>query len=417
MAYFFGSISRRMKTPTSLAACSVLALLLAAGCDDDDIEGNPGVGGSGGGGGSAGNGGGGNGGSGTGGGDAGVVSGPRGTLQVLSTAPELRAPTTAAVRGNNLWVVNGQLGGLFGGPAPVLPFNVVSIPLTGGAVGSEVIELPGTDFYPEGIAAAADGTLFVGSLPQGTVVRVAADSVTATPFVPAGVAQRGVVGLTVDDNRDVLWFCDSNPLPAMPGGAIVGVSLEDGSELVRHAMPNPGATSAPGAVDAGADAGDAGASDAGAPPPAGGAATFCNDLIVDGTGNIFASDSSGRIFRVPAASVMTANSASVWLSGPAVAAPTPGGFGVNGLDIVGGTLILANGGLVAVDPNSSNPASTAQQITLTLDGAVTTLCGADGLQAVPGSSTDIVVVENGGCPNPPNGDGDRVVRITLDLDD
>jgi hypothetical protein len=82
---------------------------------------------------------------------------------------------------------------------------------------------------------------------------------------------------------------------------------------------------------------------------------------------------------------------------------------------VGGTLIIANGALLAVNPNSNDPAATLRPITLLLDGAVTTLCGPDGLQTVPGSSTDLVVVENGSC-NPPSGDGDRVVRITLDLD-
>src|SRR5262245_47969330 len=156
MAYFSRSISHSLKLPAALAACSAIALLLAAGCEDDDIMAGPGSVPGGGSGGSAGNGGsGGLGGGSNGGGDAGVIpSGPRGTLEVLSTGAELRAPTTAAVRGNNLWVVNGQLGGLFGGPAPVLPFSVVSVPLAGGAVGSAVIELPGTDFYPEGIAAA-----------------------------------------------------------------------------------------------------------------------------------------------------------------------------------------------------------------------------------------------------------------------
>jgi NADPH:quinone reductase-like Zn-dependent oxidoreductase len=70
---------------------------------------------------------------------------------------------------------------------------------------------------------------------------------------------------------------------------------------------------------------------------------------------------------------------------------------------------------VAVNPNSNTPASTVKHISLTLDGALITLCGPDGLQTVPGSSTELVVVENGSC-NPPSGDGDRVVRITLDLD-
>ncbi|MEO8183762.1 MAG: hypothetical protein ABI895_33475 [Deltaproteobacteria bacterium] len=417
MAYTFQRTSfssrRVFGAGAVLSFAAVSCVLSISGCDGDDIEA---VGpGSGGGGGSGGMGGSDAGVSGSGGsGDAGP-SGPSGTLEVLSTAPELRAPTTAAVRGNNLWVVNGQLNGLFGGALTNLPFTVVSLPLTGGDIGSTVVELPEDDFYPEGIAAAADGTLYVGSVNLGIIVKVPADSTTASVFVPAGVAERAVVGLTVDENRDLLWFCDSKPGAPGATGAIVGVSLDDGSEVVRHAMPNPGSM---GAVDAGTplDAGaDAGAAGAAATPAPAAVATFCNDVIVDSTGNIFATDSSGRIFRVPAANVMTANSASVWLSVPEIAPPMPGGFGANGLDIVGNWLVIANGGLVAVNPNSNNPASTVRTISLTLDGAPATLCGPDGLQTVPGSNTDLVVVENGGC-NPPSGDGDRVVRITLDLD-
>lgn len=431
-----GSHSFACAARVSRVFCGATALLgalaLGSGCSDDSDDGvtagsggsagsagaagaagNGGTGGSGGNAGSAGTGssGGGAGAGGAGGG----ANGPSGTLRVLSTGPELRAPTTAAVRGENLWVVNGQLGGLFGGAAPVLPFNVVSVPLAGGAVGATAIELPGDDFYPEGIASASDGTLFVGSLPLGTVVRVAPDSTTATPFVQPGVAERGVVGLEVDDARELLWFCDTNPLAAVPGGAIVGVSLAEGTEVVRHAMPNPG-------EGADADAGvppEGDAGDAGTPAAPAGTPTFCNDLIVDSTGNIFATDSTGRIFRVPAASATTANSASVWLEVPEIGAPEPGGFGANGLDIVGDTLVIINigsGSLVAVDPSSANPASTVRPISLTLDGAPATLCGPDGLETVPGSTTDVVVIENGGCPNPPGGDGDRVVRVTLDLD-
>jgi hypothetical protein len=414
MAYTFQRISFRSPetggVTALLCAAATCCMLLASACGDDASPTESSGGGSGGGGGSAGS------------SDAGVdagspdagPSGPGGIIQVLSSAPELRAPTTAAVRGNNLWVVNGQLSSLFTGAAPVLPFNLVSVPLTGGPIGDTSITLPGDAFYPEGIAAAADGTLYVGSVNTHVIVQVPADSTTASVFVPEGVAQRGVIGLTVDDTRNLLWFCDSNPAN-MTGAAIVGVSLDDGTEVVRHAMPNPG--SAP-AADAGAppDAGvlaDAGASDAGsAPAPA--AASFCNDLIVDGTGNLFATDSSGRVFRVPAANVLAPNSASVWLTGPAAAPAMPGGFGANGIDIVGGTMIIANGdGLWALNPNAANPAATARKLALTLDGAPATLCGPDGLQAVPGSATDLVVVENGGCN--PMGDSDRVVRIKLSL--
>jgi hypothetical protein len=417
MAYTFQQISLRPSARVGAAALLYAAatscLLLGTACEDDAPQATSGAGGG------AGSGGGsssdaGPAGSGGSAEDAGP-SGPGGTIQVLSSAPELRAPTTAAVRGNNLWVVNGQLSGLFGGPAPVLPFNLVSVPLTGGPIGDTSITLPGDAFYPEGIAAAADGTLYVGSVNTRVIVQVPADSTTPSVFVPEGVAERGVIGLTVDDTRNLLWFCDSNPAAAVPGAAIVGVSLDDGTEVVRHAMPNPGSAPAPDA-GTGPDAGlvaDAGASDAGsAPAPA--PASFCNDLIVDGTGNLFATDSSGRIFRVPAANVLAPNSASVWLTGPAAAPAMAGGFGANGIDIVGGTMIIANGdGLWALNPNAPDAASTARKLNLTLDGAPATLCGPDGLQAVPGSSTDLVVVENGSCNT--MGDSDRVVRIQLSL--
>ena len=206
-----------------------------------------------------------------------------------------------------------------------------------------------------------------------------------------------------------MWFCDSGP---GLGGALVGVDLDNGTETVRHELPNPGGSvpdaGTPDAGDAGTDAGDAG--DGAAPPPA--VTTFCNDVIVDEDDVIFITDSSGRIFRIPANAAMTANSAAVWLEDPAIAPPMPGGFGANGIDVIGDQLIIASGNLVAVDRTSANPASTVRVITLTEDGAAATLCGPDGLQSVPGTD-DIVVVENGFCGPPSR---ERVIRVTLDLD-
>jgi hypothetical protein len=331
-------------------------------------------------------------------GDAGgVQDSPRGVVIVLSDDAEgLQSPTTAAVRDTDLWVVNGQLGTLFNPAATLnLPFNLVSVPLAGGAIGATDIALTGDDFFPEGIAAAADGTLYVGSVSLGTVVRIPAGSTTpdADPFVEASVAERGVVGLTVDEARDTLWFCDSGPTAPVPGGAIVGVDLATGVETVRHAMPNPG------------DGGDAGAT----PPPAA-PTTFCNDLIlVDG--DIFATDTGGgRIFRVPSADTEVDDSAEVWLESP-TGVDT---FAPNGIDLVGDKLIIAsNGALLFVAPDSDTPAADLQAIALSENGASATLCGPDGLQTVPGSDDEIVVVENGFC-TPAR---ERVVKVTLtDLD-
>jgi len=46
------------------------------------------------------------------------------------------------------------------------------------------------------------------------------------------------------------------------------------------------------------------------------------------------------------------------------------------------------------------------------NGAPATLCGPDGLQTVPGSENEIIVVENGFC----EAARERVVKVTLDLD-
>jgi sugar lactone lactonase YvrE len=413
-------IVRSLSLPSRWFPITAVAALAAAGvfsaCGDDETAlgtggsgGGTGVGGSAGLGGSAGSvdaGSAGSGGSGLT--DAGNGSGVTGTVTQLSADAALLFPTTAAFRGTDVFVVNGQLNALGGTPA--LPFTVVSVPLTGGAI-NNTINLPGNSFFPEGIAAAADGTLYVGSTQQGIIVRVPSATTTpdATPFVAAGVAQRGVVGLEVDAAHSLLWFCDSNP--AGPGGAaLVGVDLANGTEAVRHTVPNPGASNADAGLDAGVDAGaDAGA-DAGDAGASTGPTAFCNDVVVQSTGNVFFTDSSGRVFRIPSASVRTPNSAQVWLEGSSVASLTPGGFGANGLALVGDQLIIGNTDhLIAVDPDSNNAASTVRSISLTESGAAVTLCGPDGLETVPNSNTDLVVVENGSC----TAARERVVRVSL----
>jgi sugar lactone lactonase YvrE len=417
-------VSRIRRSWALTATALVCGSFMVSACgDDDDTDNNTGNGGRAGNGGSAGttgnagaagaagasNGGTSNGGAGNAGaagaagaGGAPGAEGPTGSVTVLNDdAADLNGPTTAAIRGEDLWVVNGQLSSLFTNTAPALPFNLVSVPLDGGDIGATEIALPGADFFPEGIAADEEGTLYIGSLNLGTIVRVPAGSTTADAdlFVVDGVAERGVVGLTVDEDRDLLWFCDSGI--GAPGGALVGVDLEDGTETVRHELPDPVAA---GDADAGAgaDAGDAGVGDAGAGVVV---STFCNDVIVAPNDDIFITDSSGRIFRIEDDDATTANSAEVWLADPAIAPPQPGGFGANGITFVDGNLIVAaNGNLVAIDPSEDNPASTVRVITLTGGAA---LCGPDGLEEDGG---DVIVIENGSCP----AGLERVARVTLE---
>jgi sugar lactone lactonase YvrE len=195
------------------------------------------------------------------------------------------------------------------------------------------------DFYPEGIASARDGTLYIGSVALNTVVRVPENSTTPEPFVPAGVAAAGVIGMEVDDDRGLLWLCDSDPRDMPRTGAVVGVSLDDGSEVVRHVLTAPDANS-----------------------------LFCNDVAIDDyDGTVWATESiAGIIYRIDTADVMTADSAEIWMRG-GLAAPPAGGFGPSGLVLAGSTLIVANegnGALFAVETTSDDPVADARAITL-----------------------------------------------------
>lgn len=391
------SVSRFVRQ-NSLSALALIATGLGAlqvsacGDDDDVVDGFSGTGGTaaageGGSGGSglAGSGVGGKGGAGD---DEGSQALATGSIEVLSDdAMRLLGPTTVALRGETLWFANGQLSGLFGGVTPALPFTARSLPLVGGPLGDAEIELAGSTFYPEGIAAASDGTLYIGSVGSSTIVRVPADSTTAETFLSDSVPERSVIGLKVDDTRELLWFCDSDPLDSPGAAAVVGVSLDDGSEVVRHDLTAESAES-----------------------------LFCNDILVDPVGNIWATESQvGIIFRIAADDALTANSAIAWLRG-GEAAPPPDGFGANGIAVVDGRLVVSNvgsGTLFTVDPESQDPAANVRRIVLSEEGrdGDITLCGPDGLLGVPGSDGGLIVVENGGCsPAAP-----RIIRITLDI--
>ena len=318
---------------------------------------------------------------------------PSGTVRVLSADPQvLQRPTTATFRGRDLWVAIGQLSVLFGsdGSQPALPFQALSLPLDGGNLGAQKVALPGPDYYPEGTASAEDGTLFIGSIMQGAIVKVPAGSTQAQPFVAKPTVRRGVIGLTVDAQRQLLWFCDSNPKldDAHKAGDLVGVQLADAREVVRHSLSR--------AEDK---------------------APFCNDVIVSPDGDLWFTDSAvGRVFHVRADRALQADSAEVWAAGEEVRPPATGGSGANGLDWLEGSLIVANvgrGTLVKLDPKSDEPARGAQLIGLTDEQThgPASLCSPDGVERVPGSNDKLVVVENGGCP----AKQPRIVEVTVRL--
>lgn len=316
--------------------------------------------------------------------------GPMGSVRVISSDKAiLDRPTTGTFIGKTLWVAIGQLSALFSDDSPKLPFRAVSFDLATGALGKQAVELPGPEFYPEGVASSADGTLYIGSIPQGVVFKVPAGTNRAEPFVSTKTTKRGVIGLAVDDKRKLLWLCDTNPKlkPELQGGDLVAVSLSDGKEVARHSLPK-----------------------------AGDKTPFCNDVIVDSTGSLWVTELiGGRIFHIAAEKALTSGPATAWITGGPLAPPDGKDCcGPNGLELVGDTLVIANSGrgtLVAVNTKGRHTAADAKIIKLT-DAKTSkpmTLCSPDGLALVPGSKNKIIVVENGGC----EAKAPRVIEVTL----
>ena len=223
-----------------------------------------------------------------------------------------------------------------------------------GTCGAHEILLAGSSFFPEGLALGSDGTLYIGSVATGQVVARAPCDPSPEPF--AAVAPASAVGMVVDEDREVLWVCASDATGAA-GSDIVGFDLAGGAEVARHAFPDGG---------------------------------FCNDLALDGDGNLYATDSFlARVLVVEAADLMDGGEAAVWLADERFEVD-PGVFGLNGIAVNGaGDLYLSNyasGDLYRVGISASGEPTGLT--TLEIDDP---LAGPDGIELIDDAT--LLVVE------------------------
>jgi hypothetical protein len=262
------------------------------------------------------------------------------------------------------------------------PFRIVGIPLDGG--NPQYIELP-DNFFPEGITATRGGRLFVGSVSSGTIYTVAAGATEAVVFLPFGMLENAVIGLTTDGS--MVWACNSDPATAT--AAVVGIGVADGLIKARHELPAAGAAGA-----------------------------FCNDLVLSPDGALWFTDSfGGRLFRIASEDLLTGNSAEVWLEDAQLAGlmgPAAGSFGVNGITLLGGRIYVVNsafGSLLRIDPSLASPTGDdLEQVFLTQNGGEVDLVTPDGVTAL--GDRQLLIVENG-FGTPP-GTGKRLVQVTID---
>src|SRR5580765_5889423 len=110
--------------------------------------------------------------------------------------------------------------------------------MTAVAAGPSSIALPGERAFPESITATRDGTLFIGRLGEGGIVRANPRTGEGVLFVAPGASgSRSITGVFADDASGTLWAC-SNDLSALGGAsgggdrgsALKGFDLRTGAE-------------------------------------------------------------------------------------------------------------------------------------------------------------------------------------------
>jgi len=132
----------------------------------------------------------------------------------------------------------------------------------------ESIPILGTKAFPESITSTTDGTLYVGRLGDGGVVRVKPRTRESTIFVQPGASgSRSILGVFADEASNTLWAC-SNDLSALgapatgsdTGSALKAFDLKTGNGKRSVSLP--------------------------------GSHAFCNDIAVDAQGSVYVTDSA-----------------------------------------------------------------------------------------------------------------------------
>jgi sugar lactone lactonase YvrE len=232
-----------------------------------------------------------------------------------------------------------------------------------GASAMTELDLPGAGYYPESLTAAKDGSLYVGSIGGDGIMRVAPGAEGATKFVaPNNI--KSVAGVMADDADGLLYACEDD-LTVMPYQATVrAFDLATGAAKASYPFPTGG---------------------------------FCNDFAFDGSGNLFVTDSFGKIYEL----AKGASSLSLWSADPLLAPSTAGGFGADGIAFDGTSNLYVNtfsdSRLLRIPVKSDGSAGAVTSITVT-----PALANPDGMRLI--DATDLLMVEGG---------GNRLTKVTV----
>src|ERR1700740_909380 len=115
------------------------------------------------------------------------------------------------------------------------------------SAGPSALAPPGERAFPESITSPPDGSLFVGRLGEGGVIRVDPQTGAAAIFVAPGAAgSRSITGVFADEASGTPWAC-SNDLSALGGpsgggdrgAALKAFDLRTGAAKRSVSLPEP----------------------------------------------------------------------------------------------------------------------------------------------------------------------------------
>src|SRR5579864_9048125 len=166
------------------------------------------------------------------------------------------------------------------------------------------IPIPGTKAFPESITSRSDGTLYVGRLGDGGIVRIKPHTHENAIFVqPGTLGSRSILGVFADEASNTLWAC-SNNLSALgapargsdTGSALKAFDLRTGIGKRSVSLLRTDA--------------------------------FCNDIAEDAKGSLYVTDSANpTILKLsPGASTFE-----VFARDSAFSPPKSGGAGLDGI--------------------------------------------------------------------------------------
>ncbi len=103
------------------------------------------------------------------------------------------------------------------------------------------ITLPGTRIFPESITSTSNGTLIVGSLGHGNVLRIAPGSTMAEEWIKPGAGGLNqVLGVYADQKGKTLWVCSNNLQNKGEATAAMAFDLKTGAAKGTYPLPGDG---------------------------------------------------------------------------------------------------------------------------------------------------------------------------------